>query len=120
MQMVNRLKTHLLLRGAAAVSVAVSFMHKLVASVRTCVRSDTLAYHLGDVASSALQLLSEALVHGIQVAGTLDGSAHDACDQRLALLVLGGNLMNAKHERIGVQCIIQLTSSMQRAVTAAD
>ena len=56
--MVNRLKTHLLLRGAAAVSVAVSFMHKLVASVRTCVRSDTLAYHLGDVASSALQLLS--------------------------------------------------------------
>lgn len=89
-------KSHLLIRGAATVSVAVSFVHKLAAGVTTRVyrrrRRRSAAYHLSDVASRALQLLSEALVHGVQTARTLHRSAHDARDQHLALLVLGGDL----------------------------
>ncbi len=76
---------------------------------------------LSDVAAGALQLLREALVHGVEVARALHCSHNDAADKSFALLVLGGNLTQRSERVCSCSCkAVRRTSSMARAVTAAD
>jgi hypothetical protein len=59
--------------------------------------------NLSNITSGALELLRQALVHGVQVASTLDRSRNDASDKSLALLVLCCDLVHGCKNAWGVK-----------------
>ena len=117
----TELRRHLLVRSSTAVRVVVALVHQLRDESAHQRQQIARRINLGNITSGALQLLSQALVHGVKAAAALDGSGNDASDESLALLVLGCDLMCGSESAWCVKYSAELcTSSMARAVAPAD